>query len=70
MLSVQNPFPTSGSCQTLGDDSAHSTFMRITIQTFTGEDTDELDVWGIDPLWRETGEDGSERIISWVGFWR
>nr|XP_018261712.1 uncharacterized protein I303_06153 [Kwoniella dejecticola CBS 10117]OBR83870.1 hypothetical protein I303_06153 [Kwoniella dejecticola CBS 10117] len=29
-----------------------------------------FDIWGIDPLWHETDENGNDRVIDWVGFWR
>ncbi|WWC71351.1 uncharacterized protein I206_105306 [Kwoniella pini CBS 10737] len=40
----------------------------------TIENDDDLgstfDIWGIDPLWHETDENGNDRVIDWVGFWR
>ncbi|WRT68622.1 uncharacterized protein IL334_005600 [Kwoniella shivajii] len=35
------------------------------------DDLDDIfDIWGIDPLWHEDDENGNDRVITWVGFWR
>lgn len=34
----------------------------------TDEFESEFALWGIDPLWREPGDGGDERIIYWVSY--
>ncbi|ORY29317.1 putative copper amine oxidase [Naematelia encephala] len=46
-----------------------SDLLNATI-TSTDDIDNTFDIWGIDPLWHEQGEDGSDRVINWVGFWR
>ncbi|KAL7413894.1 copper amine oxidase [Mrakia frigida] len=38
--------------------------------TYTLDEDSTLDLWGIDPLWRETDDEGQEQIVAWAGFWR
>lgn len=38
--------------------------------TYTQDENSTLDLWGIDPLWREIDDEGVEQIVNWAGFWR
>ena len=51
----------------------HSRFKTafLTICVSATIDTEEdlentFDVWGIDPLWHETDENGKDRVVDWV----
>ncbi|KAM0749530.1 copper amine oxidase [Meredithblackwellia eburnea MCA 4105] len=39
------------------------------ITDLLGANSSTFDIWGIDPLWQETDEEGKLHIVNWVGFW-
>ncbi|WVQ79580.1 hypothetical protein IAT38_001680 [Cryptococcus sp. DSM 104549] len=46
-----------------------SDILNATIET-ADDLASTFDIWGIDPLWHQADENGNDRVIYWVGFWR
>jgi primary-amine oxidase len=44
--------------------------MDLLNMTVNGTDSDDGEIWGIDPLWHETDNKGNSHVVTWVTFWR